>query len=194
MRHTHAHDWETMVGVYHQTMWQNELGPDSENRTEARSAEHFLDGQQRHVSGPPPTTHSSRCARASETSAVQASEKSPAARAFACGRRPLARHFEYHTTLHLGWVERTLLGTRSATSVEFGGWPEVRADAAGRRSMLVRMRNVTWHDSLEILELASYTEQTVRLLPRKPCRTRVGDKEWHKGHRAPTQDPSTNDR
>ena len=34
----------------------------------------------------------------------------------------------------------------------------------------------------------------VRLLPTKPCRTRVGDKEWHNGRRAPTQDPSTNDR
>ena len=34
----------------------------------------------------------------------------------------------------------------------------------------------------------------VRLLPKKPCRTRVGDKEWHNGHRAPTQDPSTNNR
>ena len=34
----------------------------------------------------------------------------------------------------------------------------------------------------------------VRLLPTKPCRTRVGDKEWRSGRRAPTQDPSTNDR
>ena len=28
-------------------------------------------------------------------------------------------------------------------------------------------------------------------LPTKPCRTRVGDKEWRNGRRAPTQDPST---
>ena len=34
----------------------------------------------------------------------------------------------------------------------------------------------------------------VRLLPTKPCRTRVGDKEWRHGRRAPTQYPSTNDR
>ena len=35
----------------------------------------------------------------------------------------------------------------------------------------------------------------VRLFyPRKPCRTRVGDKEWRNGRRAPTQDPSTDDR
>ena len=34
----------------------------------------------------------------------------------------------------------------------------------------------------------------VRLLPTKPCRTRVGDREWHNGRRAPTQDPSTNNR
>ena len=32
----------------------------------------------------------------------------------------------------------------------------------------------------------------VRRLPTKPCRTRVRDKEWHNGRRAPTQDPSTN--
>ena len=38
-------------------------------------------------------------------------------------------------------------------------------------------------------------ERVVRLLPTKPCRTRVGDnKEWRNGRRAPTQDPSTNDR
>ena len=35
---------------------------------------------------------------------------------------------------------------------------------------------------------------SVRLLPKKPCRTRVGDKERHNEHRAPTQDPSTKNR
>ena len=41
-------------------------------------------------------------------------------------------------------------------------------------------------------ELESYL--SVRLLPTKPYRTRLGDKEWRNGRRAPTQDPSTNDR
>ena len=37
-------------------------------------------------------------------------------------------------------------------------------------------------------------EAQVRRLPTKPCRTRVGDRGWHNGRRAPTQDPSTNNR
>ena len=46
----------------------------------------------------------------------------------------------------------------------------------------------------QLLECSRQGEAQARLLPTKPCRTRAGDKEWRNGRRAPTQDPSTNDR
>ena len=54
-------------------------------------------------------------------------------------------------------------------------------------------------DAVQYWDIAQHYNVTaypwsVSFLPTKPRRTRMGDKEWHNGRRAPTQDPSTNNR
>ena len=68
----------------------------------------------------------------------------------------------------------------------------------GGRTFSVRLegKNGVKAGSFEFARLigTQISIQKVCLLPTKPCRTRVGDNEWHNGHRAPTQYPSTNNR